>query len=127
MILLDTQTLLWAAANDRRLGRFAAARIQSSEATYFASVSLFEIELKRLLGKLSVPDDLAETLAKNGFQELPFSGKSVSSVRDFPSLVKHDPFDRMILATAIERGLTLLTSDSILLTLGHPLIVDSQV
>jgi PIN domain nuclease of toxin-antitoxin system len=127
MILLDTQTLLWAAANDRRLGRFAAARIQSSEATYFASVSLFEIELKRLLGKLSVPDDLAETLAKNGFQELPFSGKSVSSVRDFPSLVKHDPFDRMILATAIERGLTLLTSDSILLTLGHPQIVDSQV
>jgi PIN domain nuclease of toxin-antitoxin system len=41
--------------------------------------------------------------------------------------VKHDPFDRMILATAIERGLTLLTSDSILLTLGHPQIVDSQV
>jgi PIN domain nuclease of toxin-antitoxin system len=127
MILLDTQTLLWAAGNDRRLGRFATARIDFSEATYFASVSLFEIEIKRLLGKLVVPEGLAETLAKNGFQELPFSGKSVASVREFPSLNRHDPFDRMILATAIERGLTLLTSDSVLLSLSHPLIVDSQV
>lgn len=127
MILLDTQTLLWAATGDRRLGRFATARIDSSEATYFASISLFEIEIKRLLGKLLVPDGLADALAKNGFQELPFSGKSVASVREFPSLVTHDPFDRMMLATAVDRGLTLLTSDSVLLSLGHPLIVDSQV
>jgi PIN domain nuclease of toxin-antitoxin system len=127
MILLDTQTLLWAANGDRRLGRFASARIGSSEATYFASVSLFEIEIKRLLGKLAVPETFAETLAKNGFQELPFSGKSLATVKEFPSLVTHDPFDRMILATAVYRGLTLLTSDSVLLALGHPLIVDSQV
>jgi PIN domain nuclease of toxin-antitoxin system len=127
MILLDTQTLLWAANGDRRLGRFASARIDSSEATYFASVSLFEIEIKRLLGKLAVPETFAETLEKNGFQELPFSGKSVAAVKEFSSLVTHDPFDRMILATAVDRGLTLLTSDSVLLALGHPLIVDSQV
>jgi PIN domain nuclease of toxin-antitoxin system len=55
MILLDTQTLLWAAGNDKRLGRFAAARIQSSEATFFASVSLFEIELKRMVGEKWFP------------------------------------------------------------------------
>ena len=127
MILLDTQTLLWAASGDRRLGRFASVRIQSSEATYFTSVSLFEIEIKRLLGKLTVPTNMAETFERNGYQELPFSGKAVAAVREFPSLVNHDPFDRMILATAIDRGLTLLTSDSILLSLNHPLIVDSQV
>lgn len=127
MILLDSQTLLWSAFNDKRLGKFAVARITASEATYFSSISLFEIESKRLSGKLKAPERLVDLLGDIGFQELPFKGSAVAKLREFPSLARHDPFDRMILATAIDRGLTLLTSDSVLLSLGHPLIVDSQV
>lgn len=127
MILLDTQTLLWAASDQKRLGKFAVARIGVSEAVFFSSISLFEIESKRLAGKLKAPERLVELLGEIGFQELPFKGSAVSKLSQFPSLAKHDPFDRMILATAIDRGLTLLTSDSVLLSLGHPQIVDSQV
>lgn len=125
--MLDTQTLLWAASDHKRLGKFAGARIGASDSTFFSSISLFEIESKRLAGKLKTPDRLFELLGDIGFQELPFKGSAVAKLLEFPSLARHDPFDRMILATAIDRGLTLLTSDSVLLSMGHPLIVDSQV
>lgn len=127
MILLDSQTLLWAAFQDTRLGKFAAARIVASDAVFFSAVSLYEIESKRLSGKLKAPERLIELLGEIGFQELPFKGSSVLKLREFPSLTRHDPFDRMILASAIDKGLTLLTSDSVLLSIGHPQIVDSQV
>jgi PIN domain nuclease of toxin-antitoxin system len=127
MIMLDSQTLLWSAFNDKRLGKFASSRIVASEAVYFSAISLYEIESKRLLGKLGAPENLGDLIRTIGYQELDFKGSSVARLREFPSLIRHDPFDRMILATAIERGLTLLTSDSVLLMLGHPLIVDSQV
>jgi PIN domain nuclease of toxin-antitoxin system len=127
MIMLDSQTLLWSAFNDKRLGKFAASRIVASEAVYFSAISLYEIESKRLLGKLGAPENLGDLIRTIGYQELDFKGSSVARLREFPSLIRHDPFDRMILATAIERGLTLLTSDSVLLSLSHPLIVDSQV
>jgi PIN domain nuclease of toxin-antitoxin system len=84
-------------------------------------------ESKRLLGKLGAPENLGDLIRAIGYQELDFKGSSVARLREFPSLIRHDPFDRMILATAIERGLTLLTSDAVLLSLSHPLIVDSQV
>lgn len=127
MILLDTQTLLWVVSTPKRLGKSAIARVEASDNTFFSAISLYEIEAKRLLGKLQAPENLADALRENGFQELPFTGGSVETLRTFPSLARHDPFDRMILATAIERGLILLTSDSVLLGLGHPMIVDSQV
>lgn len=127
MILLDSQTLLWALLGNKRLGRFAGARIQSTEEVYFSAITLFEIEVKRLLGKFHPPKALREKVTSIGYVELPFQGKSVDELRAFPGLNRHDPFDRMILATAMDKGLTLLTSDTVLLSLGHPKIIDSQV
>ena len=40
-------------------------------------------------------------------------------------LVGHDPFDRMIVATASSSKLNLVTSDRVMLSLGFPWIRDS--
>ena len=44
----------------------------------------------------------------------------------FPALVRHDPFDRMILAQAEAERMTLLTADRTLLVLGQTWIVDAR-
>lgn len=46
-------------------------------------------------------------------------------MREFPELVRHDPFDRLITAQALCERLSLLTADSVLLRLGRDFIIDS--
>ena len=47
-------------------------------------------------------------------------------VRGFPELVRHDPFDRLLVAQAARAGLRLLTADQILLALGRDFIIDAN-
>jgi PIN domain nuclease of toxin-antitoxin system len=60
-------------------------------------------------------------------REVPFDGKAVAELYSLPSLVRHEPFDRMILATARAHGAKLLTSDRKMLELGFDWILDSSI
>jgi PIN domain nuclease of toxin-antitoxin system len=42
------------------------------------------------------------------------------------TLVRHDPFDRLLVAQATRAGLRLLTADQVLLGLGRDFIIDAN-
>jgi PIN domain nuclease of toxin-antitoxin system len=49
------------------------------------------------------------------------------AMRTFPELVRHDPFDRLLVAQAYASDMDFLTADRALLNLGHDFIVDATV
>lgn len=109
-VLLDTHVLLWALASPERLSERARSVIADPRhAVFVSAASLWEIELKRALGKLRTPLDLDDQLAERRFLELPVRVRHALAVRDLPPLHR-DPFDRMLVAQAIADDLTLVSA-----------------
>lgn len=126
MILLDTQVALWLLYAPERVGRLARQTIEGAESVAFSSVSIAEITIKKMLGRLDLPDDVARQLEKSGLTALTLDADHASAVLSFPELVRLDPFDRLILAQARAERATLLTADGLLLSLGLPQVVDAR-
>jgi PIN domain nuclease of toxin-antitoxin system len=126
-ILLDTNALVWLIRGSRDLGKNTIRQYLTSKTVYFSSFSLFELQIKRTNDKITLVDNLVEELESRGMKELTPRGQDASEIRRFTSLVKHDPFDRMILAQASANNLTLLTSDRQLLSLGFDWVMDARV
>ena len=110
-LLLDTHAILWWLSDDRRLAKGARARIADPENTILVSaVSAWEIAIKKALGQLSAPDDLADQVRSGGLSELPVT---IADGLLAGALPRHheDPFDRMLIAQAQRNGLTVVTRD----------------
>ncbi len=109
-LLLDTQALIWWDANDPRLGGNARAAIQNADEVYVSSASAWEITIKSSLGKLRGTRRASQAVAESGFRELAITFEHAEAVR---SLYSHhsDPFDRLIIATAIVEDIPIITSD----------------
>ena len=114
-LLLDTHLLLWAAGEPDRLSANARTLIDAAEnALFFSAASLWEIAIKRGLGRGDFQVDarlLRRGLLDNGYSELPIGSEHAVAVDSLPSIHK-DPFDRMLVAQAMVEGITLLTTDS---------------
>ncbi|MBN2339045.1 MAG: type II toxin-antitoxin system VapC family toxin, partial [Acidobacteria bacterium] len=78
-LLLDTHLLLWAAGNPARLSATARALIEESENDlYFSAASLWEIAIKRNLGRDDFrvdPRVLRRSLLDNGYRDLPITSE----------------------------------------------------
>lgn len=71
-LLLDTHAALWWLDGDARFGR-SAARALTDEANQvlLSAAVVWEVAVKRSLGRLEAPDDLAPTLLRAGARPLP--------------------------------------------------------
>jgi PIN domain nuclease of toxin-antitoxin system len=109
-LLLDTHVLLWWLADDPSLAKRASSLIANEPEVFASSASAWEIAIKRMLGKLEAPEDLAAALDASGIARLPIEFEHAAVAGGLP---RHhdDPFDRMLVAQAHCEGLTLLTSD----------------
>lgn len=109
-LLLDTHVLLWAVLNDPRLTEAQADAITQGE-LYLSSASVWEIGIKRAIGKLDVPETLFEVAVDAGCKPLPISWTHAEAAAALP---RHhaDPFDRMLVAQAQCEGLALVSSDN---------------
>lgn len=110
-LLLDAHALLWWLADDASLGPEARARIADPANEIFVSAAtVWEIAIKRALGKLEAPAELTETIAEAGFEEAPVTAADAERAG---ALEPHhrDPFDRMLVAQAIRLGATIVTRD----------------
>jgi PIN domain nuclease of toxin-antitoxin system len=118
-LLLDTNTLLWAVGDT--LDPKSAALIDDAENTvFYSTVSIWEIVIKKALGKASFEIDIDEMiacLAASGYRRLDISEEQILVVRALPMLHK-DPFDRLLVAQAIYERMTLLTGDQIVCEYG---------
>jgi PIN domain nuclease of toxin-antitoxin system len=123
-LLLDTHLLLWAAGAPRRLSKQARGFIDNpGNELFFSPASLWEVVIKRGLGRPDFKVDarlLRRGLLDNGYGELPIVSDHVVAIESLPSIHK-DPFDRVLVAQATVEGITLLTTDSLLLQYPGPI------
>ncbi|MET3649888.1 type II toxin-antitoxin system VapC family toxin [Phyllobacterium ifriqiyense] len=115
-LLLDTHLLLWAASEPDKLPLSAIAAIENPDNDLlFSAVSLWEVAIKRSLGRPDFTIDarlLRRGLLDNGYHELSVAGHHAVAVDGLPPIHK-DPFDRMLIAQSIVEGVTLLTVDDL--------------
>lgn len=124
MLLLDSQALLWLLDDNPRLGPQARKAITSAQGVHVSAATVWELTIKSMLGKLTVPTDLSKRLAGQGLELLSVTAEHAEAIHDFPELTRHDPFDRLIVAQAARSGLRLLTADQVLLDLRRDFILD---
>jgi len=117
-VLLDTHVLLWWLADSKSL-RAADKRLIASPKSlvYVSAASVWEVEIKRALGKIELPTDWADHLEDGGFRLLSVTCQHALQVTKLPP-VHRDPFDRMLVAQAQVEGLVLLTYDSLVKKYG---------
>lgn len=126
MLLLDTQALIWFAQDKGEFGKRALHELEGATTLCFSTASVLEMQIKKMLGKLKISNEFILGLGADGFHELQISSQDAAGIEQFPSLVNHDPFDRVILSTAVNRGIKLVTSDSVLISLGFKNVIDAR-
>lgn len=110
-LLLDTHALLWWLADDPQLATTARDAIaQGENDVHVSAASVWEIAIKRTLGKLDAPDDLLAEIDRQRFVHLPLTSRDTWTAGHLP--VHHsDPFDRALIAQAVARDLRIVTRD----------------
>jgi PIN domain nuclease of toxin-antitoxin system len=114
--LLDTHTLLWMRENNPHLNRTKWEPVFFSDENEIlvSIVSLWEMTIKRSLGKLdfvrSLEDFAADVTMEHGFTLLPVSPNDLDRLATLPHHHR-DPFDRLLIAQTIEHGATAVTND----------------
>jgi len=114
-LLLDTHVLLWWMDDSADLQPKARNAIADSEnLVYLSAVTVWEIVVKRALGKLDIPDNWKDILDNESFRRLPVTCEHALGLEKLPDLHR-DPFDRLLLAQAITDDLVLVTHDETML------------
>jgi PIN domain nuclease of toxin-antitoxin system len=76
-----------------------------------SAVVVWEVAIKRRLGKLEAPDNLLEQLQRAAVDLLPITPRHADRVGTLP-FHHRDPFDRLLVAQVEIEGLALVTADS---------------
>ena len=116
-VLLDTCVLLWITNSPDKLSKAALERLRSSGPQHVVAISAFEIVVKHHKGKLELPMDpwewFSQVMEHYGLQEIPISAK-VAAMAPRIQVPHKDPCDRIIIATALENNLEILSSDTLI-------------
>ncbi|HEY4633092.1 MAG TPA: type II toxin-antitoxin system VapC family toxin [Candidatus Limnocylindrales bacterium] len=100
ILLLDAHALLWWLDDDPTLSDAARTAIADPSTDVLVSAAtVWEISIKRALGKLDAPDGLVEAIEASGFGGLPVTLADGEAVAALPAHHR-DPFDRMLVAQA---------------------------
>ncbi len=110
-LLLDTHVVLWALVQPDLLRDDVRVLITDpAHAVHVSAATVWEVEIKRAVGKLSAPDGFAAECADRGFDGLPIDLVHAARAGRLPPH-HSDPFDRMLIAQAIEDDLVLVSDD----------------
>jgi PIN domain nuclease of toxin-antitoxin system len=110
-LLLDTHVLLWWLDDNPTLSKRARDIISDGRNLAFVSaVVIWEIRIKQALGKLKIPKNFRKVLDEQPFEFLDITVEHAHAVGDLP-LHHRDPFDRMLIAQAKVKNLTIITRD----------------
>ena len=110
-LLIDTHILLWWDRQLRRLSRPLRAAIEDEANDIFVSAaSIWEIAIKRAIGKLSFCHSIVDAVSEFGFEILSVTGSHAEHAGGLPRH-HNDPFDRLIIAQAYLEGMTIGTKD----------------
>ncbi len=111
-ILLDTHVLLWWLDDDAALPiEFRSAIGSARNEVWVSSITLAEISIKQSVEKLDAPFISDDLVAEQGMLLLAFDTGHARKLRELP-LHHRDPFDRMLIAQAIDEDLRFATVDT---------------
>lgn len=114
--LIDTHTFLWFGTDDSQLPETVRQIIEDEDNSISLCIaSLWEIGIKNSLGKLPLPNGilgLEREAHELAITILPITVTAINQITMMPPHHK-DPFDRIIAATALTQGQTLLSADTI--------------
>ena len=121
-VLLDSHVLHWWAAEPDRLSTAARAAVADAEELAVASITWFELAWLASHERIDVSIPIQTWL--EGLSEQVRTVGATPSIAlaavSLPSSFPGDPADRLIYATAVERGWTLITKDRRLRDHRHP-------
>lgn len=118
MILLDTHVLVWMASDPAQLSRPAQEALQRFQGALLVSaVSAWEIALLCKRGRLLLPVSpevfVQRAVARHGLLELPVRARTALAAVALTE-IHNDPFDRILIAEALERKCRIVTKDAII-------------
>lgn len=123
-ILLDTHVLLWALSDPERMPAWAVDELSDpSVEVFFSAVCVWEIAIKAAHRRAEFtwnPYLARQDALAVGFRELPIDGLTAARVVTLPP-IHRDPFDRFLVAQAMETGHTLYTADRIVASYPGPI------
>ena len=127
-LLLDTHVFLWYISADPQLPvAFRDAIRDPANEAYLSAASVWEAVIKYALGKLPLPEPPAEYLPRqreaHHVATLPIEEATLALLAGLPPLHR-DPFDRILVAQALQHGLTLVTVDDAVRAYPVPLLAE---
>jgi PIN domain nuclease of toxin-antitoxin system len=114
--LLDTNVLIYMLSAPAEISPEAKRIVQTEEHLFVSFASLWEIAIKQGLGKLNIElniPGIEEQCEIRGIRMLSLSSDAIERIKMLPD-IHRDPFDRMLIAQAIEDSLTIVTRDRII-------------
>lgn len=110
-LLLDTHVIVWWATANARLHSSWAEPIAAPEnRVYMSAASVWEIEIKKRADKLAFEFDVLDLTDEYGFEPMEISPQDAAAAGAL-DWEHRDPFDRMLVAQAMRRNLTLVSAD----------------
>jgi len=120
-LLLDTHVLLWW-LQGAPISEEAAEKIgDTANDVIVSAATVWELSIKRQLGKVDMPPDLVDQCRSEGFALLAIDARHADRAGSLP-LHHADPFDRMLVAQAELDTLVLVTRDRTLSSYGVQLL-----
>ncbi len=112
-LLVDTNVVLWLLLGDRSRVSDAARVALEDERNDVAvsAATVWEIAIKRSLGKLEIEDRWPRALRELGFDPLPVTAIHAEAVEQL-AWHHRDPFDRLLVAQAATERLALVSADA---------------
>ena len=117
MILVDTHVVVWLAFDQDQISRKARSAIddarKNADGLAISDITLLELATLARKGRIRLDISLESFLeeVEARFVVLPISGRACARALGFPETYPKDPADRIIGATALVEGLSLLTAD----------------
>ncbi len=113
-ILLDTHAFIWLSEDDPNLQISTREMIETTDDVFVSIASFWEISIKLTISKISLQTDFNDIEVRfnsTRFKLLPISIKDTIQLRQLP-LYHKDPFDRILIAQAMNRAIPLVSRDS---------------
>ncbi|MGH9410175.1 MAG: type II toxin-antitoxin system VapC family toxin [Vicinamibacterales bacterium] len=123
--LVDTQAFLWFVSGDSRLSAAARQAIEEDEHAWcISAASVWEMAIKSGLARLTLPTTAVEYIGekvRSGLQVLAIDWSHAAAVERLPPHHR-DPFDRLIIAQALDEGCDIITRDAVFRKYGVTVI-----
>jgi PIN domain nuclease of toxin-antitoxin system len=114
-VLIDTHVLIWWTGDTNQLSPLVRDMLADPQTELILSiVSIWEMQIKISLGKLSLQMDLPtlveDEVSRNSFSLLPIELKHIYGLNDLP-LHHKDPFDRLLIAQSMLEKMPIISID----------------